>query len=82
MIWQPIETAPKDEIILLACDGYVHPGQFMQDGGCDWHFWDSPMIRGEIVGDDRTRIIIEANGWLNKYGGPTHWMPLPDPPTS
>ena len=70
--WQPIETAPKDgEQIVLAKYGWVYP----QTGGkkfvlwwlCDGH-WSS---RFENWNDG-----IEPSG----LAGPTHWMPLPEPP--
>ncbi|WP_428978277.1 DUF551 domain-containing protein [Oricola thermophila] len=58
--WRLIETAPKDALLLLACE-------FMPN---DWR--------------------IKIGGWREDVGGwqifgaswePTHWMPLPAPPT-
>ncbi len=72
--WMPIDSAPKDQMILLFRPnairwGRVSPGQYNEDRFAKKPrpFWD---------------------GWL-KIGGttdwrkwePTHWMPLPDPPT-
>ena len=65
--WQPIETAPKDEKVLVV---FLEPffGKFTQEtesayydsGSGKWLFW---LYGREIVG-----------------GGVTHWMPLPEPP--
>jgi hypothetical protein len=74
MNWQPIDTAPKDCIVLLYRPtqrypwAVVAPGQFQ----CDQYakrprpFWES-WLRIHIKLDDRDYP-------------PTHWMPLPAPP--
>ena len=69
MEWQPIETAPKDgrDVWLFTKDDY--PAQFVGS------FVDDPLAGGywrhaeELVAN----VLGEAN--------PTHWMPLPPPPT-
>ena len=85
MEWKPIETAPKDDVmganpVILVCDAGVHPEDFAfevttafwSDGGPvdfpepGWYDWHSPE------GDDGVWQIIR----------PTHWMPLPPPPTA
>lgn len=70
MEWQPIETAPKDGSRFIAWTGYmtVSPVEW-QEGG-----------------------VISEEGfllwWQDPAGGclaevrPTHWMPLPAPPTN
>lgn len=74
--WQPIETAPKDETVVLL---------FIPDfGGGD----DNPcMITGFHDGYDGPHRI--GAGWTSNDmarvatgGSPTHWMPLPQPPTA
>ena len=65
--WQPIETAPRDGTTVL---GYL-PGRRLDEDRDDvvtiyWHdLWGTP-------------------GWcITESGegvGPTHWMPLPEPP--
>jgi hypothetical protein len=68
--WQPIETAPQDRaymLLYLSGDGYHGPRQ------CD-----------VVVG------LFTDSGWyhISDGGGgkvsnePTHWMPLPEPPTT
>lgn len=65
--WQPIATAPKDALALL---------RFPCDVFC--------------VGQRRYGRLGEPNQdafeWrcmcCGRYGSPTHWMPLPEPPTA
>ena len=72
MNWQPIETAPKDGTQILLCQENWGPwvGWWgTHDGGRDdWWFLD-PSV------DSRDKL----NCWL-LTSGPTHWMPLPEPP--
>jgi hypothetical protein len=73
MEWQNIETAPKDGVlILLYGTSIVAPGVFSLG---EWHFWEGP-----IADNDNGNTVGEMNGWTRGYG-PTHWMPLPAPPT-
>lgn len=75
MIWQPIETAPKDgtEILAWGKMGSWGPGwmivRYRQEkpwfGPCMWE----AVIGGWAVYQDSQ---IEDD--------PIHWMPLPDPP--
>jgi hypothetical protein len=68
--WQPIETAPKDGRPLWLCDlnppfGMLHRGYVGR--------WSSRAYQG-----------MNASQWedMEKRGTlPTHWMPLPAPPT-
>lgn len=60
--WQPIESAPKDEMILL------------------FGAKRSPMVCGMF--HSRDGWVIETPGeWVSMYA-PTHWKPLPPPPTN
>ena len=73
--WQPIETAPKDAVVLLfgllvphADDRHLHsaldqPKRFTG-------YWD------EI--DDAWCPV--GSTWTGPWIEPTHWMPLPGPP--
>ena len=71
--WQPIETAPKDGGDIILTDGNSsHVGRW-----CDsdlpeypWRFLDSTY-----------KLEDELNGWRAGKYGPTHWQPLPKPPT-
>ena len=68
-MWQPIETAPKDQFLLLCGpSGYT----------------TIPMVvtTGRVCSDYHAgRWIDHANDDLTDWGfEPTHWMPLPDFP--
>lgn len=64
--WQPIETAPDgQETVLLLVDQEVYSGYRMQDGKWAFPFAD---YHGCGCCSDST-------------DQPTHWMPLPEPPT-
>lgn len=72
--WQPIETAPKDEDIMLGGPESVDVGNW-QD---------------EVPDATESGVIVDPGmdaGWYGCRGmwpggeQPTHWMPLPSPPT-
>lgn len=67
--WQPIETAPKDEkrVLLYSSDG-VDIGAFNKWWNLDSGAW----LRDQTAEYDNDGMVISP---------PTHWMPLPDPPT-
>ena len=82
MDWQPIETAPKDGTAVLiyrkieakhADAGFVQgprPGQVL----CIWEaLWCEPDFAAGYWADpgDMDEVMTD----------PTHWMPLPPPPT-
>lgn len=62
MEWQPIETAPKDERILVYQDGAMHVAHHKSHG-----------IVFAIVEDRDNAYVCTPP--------PTHWMPLPPPPS-
>jgi len=71
MIWQPIETAPKDGTVIDLWDGhYKH-----RVVNARWanHYWMNGVpIREKSWGsNDRDGPFCDK---------PTHWMPLPKPP--
>lgn len=80
MTWQPIETAPKDGAWVLLSGGKI---TYHWDG-------DTPpcMVVGQFTHELNGRILTEGHwqfawydgGYFGIYEGPTHWMPLPDPP--
>lgn len=76
MDWQPIETAPKDGVPILAW-GYMH------DDGGPW-FADRRSFMGEMP-NWHVLFYKDGTGWVGwldgSVDGPTHWMPLPPPPT-
>ena len=72
--WQPIETAPKDGTHIIGLfDGWSDE--------CVRVTWYNKKSYSKLFG----KITIKRlKGWqngLNKVK-PTHWMPLPKPPTN
>jgi hypothetical protein len=78
-VWRPIETAPKDGSWVL-----------LQGGNIDYE-WDGdtkpPVVVGQYIGgaahhdEQRWQYAWYDSGYYGEYEGPTHWMPLPQPPT-
>jgi len=71
MNWQPIETAPRDGSWFMVC--ICHADE------------ESRYVGGKplIVFFDGVNFITHSGMHLNSEGyySPTHWMPLPEPPT-
>lgn len=65
--WQPIETAPKDENILLF-DGDIHEGYWDE---VDYDEFRDVRIMGWVYGSAN----IDPTNF-----SPTHWRPVPPPP--
>lgn len=82
MEWQPIETAPKDEYILLHEDGATRCG--MWESG-KWTPAEIPVLVDPVgnrmvpreVAELKPGYSLELSWFLYE---PTHWMPLPDSP--
>lgn len=74
--WQPIETAPEDEQILV-----WSPAESRWDNGMAAPVW---TVVKSVMEDGEADFFIEHDGdggymsWQSAH--PTHWMPLPDPP--
>jgi len=87
--WQPIETAPRDGTEILIAIGSDYIGSA---------FYAVVAIGSDYIGSafyadddsdpypwkffDRNGIKPLANGIRDDRMGPTHWMPLPAPPSS
>lgn len=69
MDWQPIETAPKDQSILVYGVWQSELGG-STDEPCIWMAWFSYDM-WHVEGTDYYACYV-----IN----PTHWMPLPQPP--
>jgi hypothetical protein len=67
MRWRPIATAPKDGIAILL---WYPDRESFNPGAIEGWYFSSPK---EI--DDGWETIIGT------IGEPTHWMPLPEPPS-
>ena len=70
--WRPISTAPKDgALIVLGARNGVWLGKYLpvyQSGYRPENPWSSMLLNHDHMAERYTR--------------PTHWMPLPPPPTS
>jgi hypothetical protein len=83
--WRPIETAPRDGTPILLCSGdRVTAGHWEPE-----RFPSAPEYNGttgEYLGQFETGEVVDA-WWYSEDGGfdgehpPTHWMPLPTPPS-
>lgn len=72
MTWEPIETAPKDGTRILVFDHGVWPAHWTEEcekgngeSGPGWQIYECEMDAWYALAADT----------------PTHWMPLPSPPT-
>lgn len=67
--WQPIATAPKDGTGILAFERFPETSNWP----VVYQIWVSHWWKGDALNSPR---------WGGGcYDGPSHWMPLPDPPT-
>lgn len=77
--WQPIETAPKDGSDIIA----FFPAE-NKHGIDNFH----PQVIAVVSFQERGWWeISNVSGWemeteIDSHEGPTHWMPMPEPPRS
>jgi len=69
--WQPIATAPKDYRVRVLIYDASWCGGAPRITATSWVGFRS--VNGELV---------EEKGSFSGVTNPTHWMPLPDPPTT
>ncbi|MCI5045120.1 MAG: hypothetical protein MRY72_10515 [Aquisalinus sp.] len=76
--WLPIDSAPKDEFILLSDGSDVYAGMWIDEA---WRFAhdQSPVHANLADGHDRYSIELTWSTNPERYG-PVFWMPLPPPP--
>lgn len=71
--WQPIDTAPKNEtVVLVSADFNVVPAYWAGETKKCWRNW----FRGVRYPNDSPDAFLPDPIWFE----PTHWMPMPDPP--
>lgn len=77
--WQPIETAPKDSSRVLV---WMEP---LPDPYATYREGNMAVIASYVAFSDALKREGMTDGW-SWYGPercyPTHWMPLPPPPSS
>lgn len=71
--WQPIETAPKDGRSLLLGGGNICVGD-------DHKGMPVGVLQGEWSNAEKIWWVGTING-KSLHVKPTHWMPLPEPPS-
>lgn len=63
--WQPIETAPRDGTLIIG-----------------WEPGDVPRVCWPYWRTDQEGLWRYSDAFHGSYAiTPTHWMPLPDPPS-
>jgi hypothetical protein len=71
--WQPIETAPKDgtrvDLWAKAWSPFDDTFHHQRCANCYW-------VKQDTIGNSPAHWVHLDSGWF-----PTHWMPLPDPPS-
>lgn len=67
--WRPIETAPKDGTLVLIFAALGNPAAF-----------EGVLLAAYGRTDDNGEDwwALDSGGWVKS---PSHWMPLPPPPT-
>lgn len=76
MEWEPIETAPKDEIILITDGHCVGSGWWAEGRRHPWVFVDETVREDDLNCEEDE--MVELNGYGVKHV--THWARLPEPP--
>lgn len=71
--WQPIETAPKDKTLLLY-------GRQVGGSKDDLAGWDGNIVASGYWDGIDGSWCVTGSTWRGPFIGPTHWMPLPEPP--
>jgi hypothetical protein len=80
--WQPIETAPKDgtRIVVWGPLAVMRDGQRLATDPCA-HVMLFKRIRDSAAGDWWSPSLPTMPDFWQLAHFPTHWMPLPAPPT-
>lgn len=81
--WQPIETAPREESVLVTFAAKDIPEGHMTMPGVMVAYWDAYYAPGGNGYDGQSKGWVDAHsgeGCHLHYGHPTHWQPLPEPP--
>lgn len=85
MDWRPIETAPKDGVVILIfTPSQIVTGTWESRQGGPGVSSDIPQEPNWCVYANGEKLLDEGwdegAGWFMEIEGATHWMPLPDKP--
>lgn len=75
MQWHPIKTAPRDGSLILLADVQLYNGPEVFAAR-----WDGKDEKYPWTFLDRSKSGEAMLNKMRSLGGPTHWMPLPEPP--
>jgi len=82
MKWKPIATAPRDGTAFIAY-GIHREDCPIQDGNDRYkqndHWWG--ILAWDIWRFHQRFVFCKDGSPGNLWGEPTHWMPLPNPPS-
>ena len=79
--WQLIETAPKDGTEILVCSDYGAVILARWVAPCDFLYASEHEGMADFDEPDWFYADFIEGGRLSNEGQPTHWMPLPAPPS-
>lgn len=77
--WRPIETAPKDGTWVLLFGGRISYGWDGDEPPAVVSAQWTGYLNGSIA-EPRWQFAWYDGGYYGTYDGPTHWMPMPEPP--
>ena len=69
--WQPIETAPKDEIIQV----YGQPRDLVINGDVMVR-WTEPGVHQAYWDEIDDSFVLDGGSWLGPFIAPPHWKRL------
>jgi hypothetical protein len=76
--WRPIESALKDGRYVLLYGRQCPPAQ----GVFEDVRWFEPVIFAGYYDEIDQSWCCMGSGWAGPFFDPTHWMPLPAPPSA
>ena len=72
--WQDIGTCPRNDRVLLFAEQ-------VPSGNTDEPRWFGPMVLSGYYDPIDEAWCSEGSTWTGPFFKPTHWMPLPSPPS-
>ena len=80
--WQPIETAPRDGTRVLLCVvGHIPSVAWLEEKPDGIPYSPRQWKWRNVDAADFDSDAVFYEHWLEHFYEPTHWMPLPPPPS-